>query len=347
MSGARRERLRAVRRGAGLLLGLSVLAAPAAAHPSWGLVVEPQGAVVFTDVDHNTVWRWEPGGGLVAIARGVHSHELYRGTHGTLYGEHVAWDAPRERWLASLWRITSEGRLEELSPLAVEGPQGRALLRDAAGWTYAFVAGGTGGGRALVRHGADGEATVVARTAAPVLAAVSGKAWGPAGALFVTDGATVRRIASAGAVSTLGGDPLAGVSHGERPRLLGLAVGAAGEVYVADYDHHLVRAITPGGAVRTIWSSGPLWSPSGVAASGPDLYVLEHRPERLVPLGWIGPAARLRRLTLDTTGRRRFATTLVTVGGSGGGVAVAVVGSVVVVGVAILAVRRVRRKVSG
>ncbi len=302
------ERFRHLRVLAVCLLA-AARAAPAVAHPSWGVVVEPSGAVVFTDVDHDTVWRFDPAGGLSPLARGVHSHELHRAPDGTLYGDHVAWDAAGERWLTALWRITPAGRFETLSPLAPAEPARTSALRDSQGRRLSFVPR-PGGVTSLVRLDAGGRETVIARALPPVFGAVSGKAWGPDGSLYVTDGIALRRIAPDGTVTTLGGSPLAGVSHGGRPRLLGLAVAPSGAVFVADYDHHLVRAVAPGGTARTLLSTGPLWSPSGLAVAGSFLYVLEHRPERLAPLGWIGPTARLRRLTLTPIGTLASAATL-------------------------------------
>jgi streptogramin lyase len=126
------------------------------------------------------------------------------------------------------------------------------------------------------------------------LAAVNAKVRGPGGELYVTDGQAVRRIDPDGKVVTLGGDPLAGVAHGEHPRLLGLAV-LNGSVLVADADHGMVREITPAGEVIDRWSSGPLWSPAGLAVKEGDVFVLESRPENLLMLlERIGPWARVR-----------------------------------------------------
>src|SRR4029077_13036639 len=79
-----------------ILLPLFVIlaATPAAAHPGWGIVIDPAGRVIFGDVDTNTIWRIEDGR-TVALATGLHSHDLYLDAQGNLWGEHAAYDAPR------------------------------------------------------------------------------------------------------------------------------------------------------------------------------------------------------------------------------------------------------------
>ncbi len=81
-----------------------------------------------------------------------------------------------------------------------------------------------------------------------------------AGTVYVadTDNHTIRRITSAGVVTTLAGVAgIAGVANGtgsaarfSGPR--GIAVDTAGVVYVADTGNHTIRKVTPAGAVTTL-----------------------------------------------------------------------------------------------
>lgn len=87
----------------------------------------------------------------------------------------------------------------------------------------------------------------------------NGVAVDTSGTVYVADSSnfTIRKITSAGAVTTLAGS--AGNSgsvngSGSSARFnfpYGLAVGAAGKIYVADGGNHLIRAITSTGAVTT------------------------------------------------------------------------------------------------
>lgn len=113
-----------------------------------------------------------------------------------------------------------------------------------------------------------------------------GLAFDSAGNLFVADwdNHVIRRITPAGVVSTLAGTPgQAGSfdSTGAGARFSnpnGLAVDAAGNVYVADFSYSVIRRITPAGVVTTLaglagqtgstdgtGSAARFWMPSGLA----------------------------------------------------------------------------------
>jgi uncharacterized delta-60 repeat protein len=85
-----------------------------------------------------------------------------------------------------------------------------------------------------------------------------GIALGPTGELYVVDAdVRVARITRSGAVSTYAGGTTAGATDGPAlqarfrgPR--GIAVDAAGTVYVADSDNYTIRRITPDGVVSTL-----------------------------------------------------------------------------------------------
>lgn len=80
-----------------------------------------------------------------------------------------------------------------------------------------------------------------------------------AGTLYVADASNnaIRKVTSAGVVSTLAGGGVAGSSDGtgtaarlDEPR--GIALDSDGTLYVADYDNHLIRKITTAGVVTTL-----------------------------------------------------------------------------------------------
>jgi sugar lactone lactonase YvrE len=136
-----------------------------------------------------------------------------------------------------------------------------------------------------------------ARFASPQRVAVDA-----AGNVYVIDGALprVRKVTPAGVVTTLAGDGTAGLSISGGPSatarfndLRGLAVDAAGNVYVADAGNHRIRKIAPAGTVSTLagLSKGhadgpvkvlPFNDPEGVAvdAAG-NLYVADSGSQRI------------------------------------------------------------------
>jgi len=65
-------------------------------------------------------------------------------------------------------------------------------------------------------------------------------------------------------------------ANASSPFLRGLGVDSLGDVYVAATSCHRVLKITPGSQVTSILKSERPWSPTGVAVSGEDIYVLEY-----------------------------------------------------------------------
>ena len=112
---------------------------------------------------------------------------------------------------------------------------------------------------------------------------VNGAVAGPDGSFYYSEDAAVRmidsrgrntiiasRISVPGCVKVPGMDPLDG------PYLRGLDVDAGGTVYVAAAGCGAVLKIASDGKATTVLRSTSPWSPTGVALSGKDLYVLEY-----------------------------------------------------------------------
>jgi NHL repeat-containing protein len=301
-------------------IALLLLAVSADAHPSWGLVVDRQGRIYFGDVDSNSVWRTSPDGKVAQVVTGKHSHELFMDENGNLYGEHVYYDAANNKWIRSLWELTEQGQLKELLAPTADVPRGMGLLMDRLGNHYGFAISADGNQEyVLVKKAPDGSLVNLAGSQSGYadgkgsearFKAVQAKVFGPDGAIYITDGSCVRRIAMDGQVTTPGGNPLGGIEQGEHPRLLGLTVDPSGNIYVADYEAHCIRRISADGSVTTAFESGPFWSPSGVALVGDSLYALEHRPESVTGflMASTGPKARIR--ILEPGGKSRIAATL-------------------------------------
>jgi sugar lactone lactonase YvrE len=133
-----------------------------------------------------------------------------------------------------------------------------------------------------------------------------------AGNVYVADRSNhrIRKISPAGAVSTLAGstqgsaDGVGTAAQFSNPE--GVAVDAAGNVYVADLNNHRIRKITPAGAVSTLAGSTAGFAdgvgaaaqfnfPSGVAvdAAG-NVYVADrsnHRIRKISPAGAVSTLA--------------------------------------------------------
>jgi len=92
------------------------------------------------------------------------------------------------------------------------------------------------------------------------------------GTIYVADNYLVRKITSAGVVSTLAGTGVAGSDNGlgtaaSFNQLIGIAVDLNGNIYVADHGNNLIRKITRTGVVTTLAGSGSPGATDGVGTA--------------------------------------------------------------------------------
>lgn len=280
----------------------------AAAHPGWGLVVDPHGTVYFTDLER--VWKIDAEGRVSVFVEDVHTHALYLDEAGVLYGEHHGYEPATDTFHDRYWKATPEGRVTDITLEEAarffdrwdeQGNQFR-LFNDKE---KAVVTRTTPeGDSVLIAGGPFGHVDGCGAQARFRLFGTS--AWGPDQSIYVTNGGLLRRVTRHGTVTTLIG-PEQGFPHSVqdngRPRysaLLGLAVAADGTVYFADIDQRKVFKRAPDGAIATVLDGGMLWTPSGVTLAGDDLYVLEYRRDFASPTNRIGKTGpRVRKIAPD------------------------------------------------
>ncbi len=280
------------------------------AHEGWGIVLDRQGQIHFSDIPTNTIWRITREGKLEAFLSNKHSHALVLGEDGSIYGtqEHHA------EAIGSVWRIAPDGSFSNVFTPGPDFPLNlHPFIMDRDGSIYSTNSisfPNQSDKVMLLKAAPDGNVTVLAgsargyrdgRGSEAQFSGIDGMAWAADGSLYLTDGVYVRRVTMDGVVTTLGKGALTTLSYGED--LMGLAVSPSGSVYVADYSQRRVLQLMPDGNARTISETGLFWSPTGITIVGEDLYVLEHLRMPLVILGdiGIGAYARVRRISPDGT----------------------------------------------
>lgn len=269
------------------------LATGAGAHPATGIVVDRAGNVYFSDLE--TIWKLSTDGKLAVFRegqRGRHIHELAIDDQDNIYGADVSYNPNTKGWPSNVWKMTPNGELTYLLETTENPPRGISIWRDRAGnmfWvdqnnhtkTQTLLLQRTPAGVVTTLAGssyghADGKGT------SAKFSSVGGMAFGPDGSLYLTDGASVRKVTMEGIVTTMGKglDVRAGK---DQPRFLsglsgsltGLAVAPDGTVYAADSGNRRLFKVTPEGKVEVILRTEPPYFPNGVAVAGEDLYVLE------------------------------------------------------------------------
>jgi hypothetical protein len=285
-----------------------LLLAKAEAHPAWGIAVDHQGQVYFSDLV--TVWKIDPQGKLSVFRAGRdHTHDLNTDEAGNLYGAENSYDPATQRFFSAIWKMTPAGSFSYVLPPTENPPVGTSIWKDRDGNMYhvtnypereLLVLKRTPSGTVVVLVGSS-KALPNYRQGAPY--SVGGIAFGADGALYFTHGSNVSKLTSSGALTALARNLVIENASGNRAggssptQLFGIAVDGQGNAFVADYGNRRILKIAPDGQLTTLIRVEESWFPTGVAARGGELYILEesHTPA-YKPIG-----ARVRKLSLDGT----------------------------------------------
>ena len=295
-----------------LAAALSLLASEALAHPGSGIVVDPQSNVYFVDTESG-VYKIGRDGKLTKLSAPAYHW--------------MAIDVDNRLGNATLPRFSAGGATVARSgdapgilvssdfPIAV-GPDG-ALV-------YPWL--GAGEQLDVFRLAPSGATTVLKSLPASLgLRWLNGIAAARDGSIYFTENRAVRKIAPNGDLTTVvdqvtlsGCDPIPGIETDQRPYLRGLDVDAQGAIYVAASGCRAVLKITPDKKIATVLRTSGPWSPTGVAISGSDIYVLEYlhppgddrrewlpRVRKVGPDGSVTIVAAIERQTSGRTGAAR------------------------------------------
>lgn len=291
-------------------LAALVLLVPATAdaHEGWGILVDARGRIYFTDIPTNTIWRISESGRLEKIVEGKHSHALHMDAGGNLYGTNPHMTLA----IGSIWKVTPQGTVSDVLVPTPDLPIGlQSFAMDSRGAVYSVNArSSTTPLLVLMRRNPDGSVQRVAGSepghadgtgAAAQFLGIDGMAWGPDGALFVADGAYVRKVTTGGVVTTPIASPLTGSSFGED--LMGIAADGFGSIVIADYSGRRVVWLFADSSVVVARGTPFPWAPTGVAVKDGAVYVLEHLRLPFAILGdlGIGPYLRVERIAADGT----------------------------------------------
>lgn len=210
----------------------------------FGIVIDKNGGLIVSDVGGNRVRKITANGDVTTFAGNNNAATIDgNGTAASFNGLTAIALAPSGDLYAAEF---SGNRIRKISPAADVTP---------------FV--GTGAGTSV-----DGNATNATFTG-PIAMTVDS-----AGNIYMAELNTslIRKITSAGDVTTLAGSGGFGFADGTGAaasfyRPYGIAIDAAGNLFVADSENNRIRKVTPGGVVTTFAGSGAPGAADGAAAS--------------------------------------------------------------------------------
>ncbi|MDX6614818.1 MAG: virginiamycin lyase [Blastocatellia bacterium] len=295
-----------------ITLVVALLAVPANsvwAHPAWGIVIDRNNQIYFSDIE--TVWKIDAQGKLTVFRAGVsgrHTHEINLDESGNLYGVDNGYEPATQRFSAALWKITPSGEFSYVLAPTFDPPKGMTNWKDRAGNSY-YVGQreNTATDIFVLKRTPDGKVTTLAgnRKAGDeyrqvALYSVGGMAFGTDGTLYFIGNANLHKLTLDGNMAMVAPN-LPAAHPAENPNgasrgagLFGIAVDAQDNVFVADYGNRQVLKVTPDGRSTIAMRAEPPWAPTGVALKDGNLYTLE--------FGFTPPstyAPRVRKLSTD------------------------------------------------
>lgn len=262
-----------------LLLPLLLAATTAGAHPGWGIVLDRQGNVFYTDLEN--VWRLDVAGRKTIAVAHVHTHELAFDPAGNLYGEDSRNEGGNLRH--RLWERSPTGEISDVRAWTAGFREDYGIVRDAAGATY-FLLHVQGQNNQVYQRTAGGQRRrLAAGYAFPYI--VNQLAVAPDSSVYVASGGSLLRLDAQGGVGTVARN-LAPTNG--RHALMGIWPDARGNVYVADLEGRRYLRVRANGTVETLMQSPAPWQPTGIVqATNGTFWVLEYSPTQ----------ARVRRIT--------------------------------------------------
>lgn len=271
------------------MVAVSLSASNVSAHPAWGIVVDRQGQIYFSDLE--VVWKIDSQGNLSVFREGVsgrHVHDITIDAEDNIYGVDNAYNPQTEKFPRALWKMSPKGEFSYLVPMTNNLPIGISVWRDSDGNTYSVepynnekketkIIKRTPGGRTSLFAGGkygylDGQKDKAE------FSVITDMAFGKDKAIYLTDTDKVRKIDEYGMVTTIYCSDVSAKnpkSPKTSSRLFGLIVDWQNNVIVADSENRRVLKISPGGESTALLSAEQPWSPNGVALDKSGLYVLE------------------------------------------------------------------------
>ena len=256
-------------------IGLFILVANVAfAHPGSGIVVDPQGNVYFIDTGAG-IWKVDRAGNLTLLG-GPKFHWMAIDVNDRLSKVALPHFASQN---ATITQVGSNPTLLASSdfPITVGGDGSLYYAWAQSSDQVKIFRLAPSRGTTIVKR------LPSVRSGSHEMLWRNGLAISADGSIYCSEDKAIRKISPKDELTTVvenlsqpGCDSVPGVEPGMGPYYRGLDIDSSGTVYVAASGCRAVLKITADKKVSTLLRSESPWSPTAVALSGRDLYVLEY-----------------------------------------------------------------------
>jgi len=261
-------------------------------HPAWGIVVDTNGQIYFSDLE--TIYKIDSQGKLSIFRAGVsgrHVHDLSIDAGGNIYGWENVYEPQTEKHLRAFWKMSPKGEYTEIVSLTENPPLGISIWRDSGGNTYSVEPWNNEKKETkIIKRTTDGTTSVFAggkygyldgQKEKAEFNVITDMAFGKDNTIYLTNDDKVRKIDRFGMVTTIYRNETTNQNQKNSEtfsRLYGLDVDKENNVLAADFANNRLLKISSDGKISTFLKSEKDWSPIGVATFGDEVYVLEVRP---------------------------------------------------------------------
>jgi len=261
-------------------------------HPAWGIVVDANGQIYFSDLE--TIYKIDSQGKLSIFRAGVsgrHVHDLSIDAGGNIYGWENVYEPQTEKHLRAFWKMSPKGEYTEIVSLTENPPLGISIWRDSGGNTYSVEPWNNEKKETkIIKRTTDGKTSVFAggkygyldgQKEKAEFNVITDMAFGKDNTIYLTNDDKVRKIDRFGMVTTIYRNETTNQKQNNPEpfsRLYGLDVDKENNVLAADFANNRLLKISSDGKISTFLKSEKDWSPIGVATFGDEVYVLEVRP---------------------------------------------------------------------
>ena len=261
-------------------------------HPAWGIVVDANGQIYFSDLE--TIYKIDSQGKLSIFRAGVsgrHVHDLSIDAGGNIYGWENVYEPQTEKHLRAFWKMSPKGEYTEIVSLTENPPLGTSIWRDSDGNTYSVEPWNNEKKETkIIKRTTDGTTSVFAggkygyldgQKEKAEFNVITDMAFGKDNTIYLTNDDKVRKIDRFGMVTTIYRNETTNQKQNNPEpfsRLYGLDVDKENNVVAADFANNRLLKISSDGKISTFLKSEKDWSPIGVATFGDEVYVLEVRP---------------------------------------------------------------------